>query len=102
MTIAEDDWSELEAGELGHGVVSRRILPYSGHDIFIAVQRPARNRMLLIRLPAAVVEAFVRQEGNLPQTRGLHMAFTPAPDGNRDLQLVLTADDRREVFNPLI
>jgi hypothetical protein len=102
MRITEADWAGLEAGDLDHGVVTRRLLPHSGHDIFLAVQRPADRRMLLLRVPAAAAEAFVRRHGELPQTRGIQLAFTGAVDGHRDLRMALTADDRAEVFNPLI
>jgi putative PD-(D/E)XK family protein DUF4420 len=102
MRITEGDWSDLEAGDLEYGVVTKRLLPHSGHDLHLAVQRPANRRMLLLRVPAAVAEAFVRRHGELPQTQGILLAFTSAVDGHRDLQMALTTPDRAEVFNPLI
>ncbi|GAA2475635.1 PD-(D/E)XK motif protein [Winogradskya humida] len=102
MRISEDDWAELEAGDLDHGVVTKRLLPRSGQDLYLAVQRPTNQRMLLLRIPASVAEAFVRQHGELPQTQGIQLAFTPMVSGHRNLQMALTTPERAEVFNPLI
>src|SRR5687768_10922681 len=100
MRVTEDDWAELEAGDIEYGVVTKRLLPHSGHDLHLAVQRPTNRRMLLLRVPAAAAEAFVRRHGELPQTRGIQVTFAAAVDGHRDLQMALTASDRAEVFNP--
>jgi hypothetical protein len=102
MIITEADWADLEAGDLNHGVVTKRLMPKSGHDVYVAVQRPANRRMLLVRVPATVAEKFVRQHRELPQTRGIQLAFAPALAGHRDLQMALTGADRAEVFNSLI
>ncbi|MDQ7903516.1 PD-(D/E)XK motif protein [Phytohabitans sp. ZYX-F-186] len=101
MTVSEDDWTQLEAEQHSTGVVMRRLFPRSTQDIFLAVQQPSGRRMLVLRVPSSAAEAQVRR-GALPSTRGLALQFVPADTGRRDLQVVLIADDRREVFNPLI
>jgi hypothetical protein len=101
MTVTEDDWTQLEAEQHAAGMVTRRLFPRSTQDIFLAVQQPAGRRMLVLRVPGLVAEAQVRRRA-LPSTRGLALQFVPAESGQRDLQVVLTANDRREVFNPLI
>jgi hypothetical protein len=101
VKVSEDDWRQLESEHHAGGVVTLRLFPQSAQDIFLAVQQPSGCRMLVLRVPGSAAEAQVRR-GALPSTRGLALQFVPAGHGARDLQVVLTADDRREVFNPLI
>ncbi|MFI5485648.1 PD-(D/E)XK motif protein [Micromonospora echinaurantiaca] len=102
MRISEEDWEPLEAEHHPYGIVARRLFPRSGHDIFLAVQQPSGRRALLFRVPAAAAEAAAERHSPLASTRGLALQFATAPDGSSELRVVLTADDRREVFNPLI
>lgn len=101
MRIDEDAWRQLESEHHPAGVVTLRLFPGSPQDIFLAVEQPTGQRMLVIRVPNAAAEAHVRH-GALPVTRGLTLRFAPAGPGRRDLQVLLTAQDRREVFNPLV
>ncbi|SCL53604.1 Putative PD-(D/E)XK family member [Micromonospora citrea] len=102
MRIDEEDWAPLEAERHPYGIVARRLFPRSGHDIFLAVQQPSGRRALIFRVPATAAEAVEERHPSLASTRGLALQFAAAPDGNAELRVVLTADDRREVFNPLI
>ncbi|SCE78362.1 Putative PD-(D/E)XK family member [Micromonospora coriariae] len=102
MTIREEDWGPLEAEHHPYGIVARRLFPQSPHDIFLAVQQPTGRRVLLLRVPASAGQTVVDQFPSLPSTRGLVIEFATAPDGSTELRVVLTVDERREVFNPLI
>ncbi|MFE9918401.1 PD-(D/E)XK motif protein [Micromonospora sp. NPDC005553] len=102
MRIREEDWASLEAEHHSYGIVARRLFPRSRHDMFLAVQQPTGRRVLLLRVPASAGQAIVERYPSLPNTRGLAIEFAAAPDGSTELRVVLTADERREVFNPLI
>ncbi|WP_198348208.1 PD-(D/E)XK motif protein [Plantactinospora sp. KBS50] len=100
--MGEEDWASLEEEEHPYGIVTRRLFPRSEHDIFLAVQQPSGRRMLVLRVPAAAAEEVAEQQPSLASTRGLALQITAGSDGHGELRVVLTADDRREVFNPLI
>ncbi|KAB1915191.1 PD-(D/E)XK motif protein [Micromonospora sp. AMSO31t] len=102
MRIREEDWAPLEAEHHPYGIVARRLFPRSRHDIFLAVQQPTGRRVLLLRVPASAGRSVAERYPSLPSTRGLAIEFATAPDGRTELRVVLTADERREVFNPLI
>ncbi|MGW4293416.1 PD-(D/E)XK motif protein [Micromonospora chersina] len=102
MRIREEDWAPLEAEHHPYGIVARRLFPRSPHDIFLAVQQPTGRRVLLLRVPASAGRSVAERYPSLPSTRGLAIEFATAPDGSTELRVVLTADERREVFNPLI
>ncbi|MFG1895646.1 PD-(D/E)XK motif protein [Micromonospora zamorensis] len=102
MRIREEDWAPLEAEHHPYGIVARRLFPRSRHDIFLAVQQPTGRRVLLLRVPASAGRSVAERYPSLPSTRGLAIEFATAPDGSTELRVVLTADERREVFNPLI
>ncbi|MFF5230676.1 PD-(D/E)XK motif protein [Dactylosporangium sp. NPDC000521] len=100
-TVTEAKWSMLAAKPHSGGVVSMRIHPRSGQDIFIAVRYPSGERMLAVRVPTAAAEVAIRKLGQPSQTRGIRVELATAGDGLTDLRIVLTASDRRDVFNPL-
>ncbi|WP_430500136.1 PD-(D/E)XK motif protein [Micromonospora trifolii] len=102
MRVREEDWAPLEAENHPYGIVARRLFPRSRHDIFLAVQQPTGRRVLLLRVPASAGRSVAERYSSLPSTRGLAIEFATAPDGSTELRVVLTADERREVFNPLI
>src|SRR5687767_13912059 len=103
MMITEAEWTQLEADQHPHGIVTRRLFPQSPHDVFIAIQQPTGRRMLLLRVPAGTAETVIRRYGTLPTTRGLELRFSPSGGTTaRELQVILTQSDRREIFNPLI
>jgi hypothetical protein len=102
VRIREEDWAPLEAEHHPYGIVARRLFPRSPHDIFLAVQQPTGRRVLLLRVPSPAGKVVAARHPALPSTRGLAIEFATSPDGSTELRVVLTADERREVFNPLI
>jgi hypothetical protein len=102
VRITEEHWQDLETETYSSGLVTRRLYPDSDLDIHIAVEQTSGRRMLLLGVPQATAELAVRRHGALPMTRGLAMQFAPATVGHRNLQVILTSDAGREVFNPLI
>ncbi|WP_033821917.1 PD-(D/E)XK motif protein [Kitasatospora sp. MBT63] len=103
MTVTEEDWLALENAPLtASGRSTRRIHAGSPHDIFISVAHPSRRRMLFLQTDAFAAEGIVRSLGRLPQTAGLELALTAVSRQQYELQVVLTADDLREVFTPLV
>lgn len=102
MSVNERDWQDLERERHARGVVSRRLYPASPHDLFIAVDQAAGQRMLVIRTAGSDAAAALRRFRTLPRTRGLQLEFVGLTDGQRELRIVLLADDLREVFNPLV
>jgi hypothetical protein len=58
--------------------------------------------MLALRVDDRTAENGLHAVRRLPKTKGIELQFVPAGAGNRDLQVVLTADQLREVFNPLV
>ncbi|MEV7389322.1 PD-(D/E)XK motif protein [Streptomyces sp. NPDC091215] len=103
MTITESDWIELEdAPQATSGRSMRRIHARSPHDIFLSVSHPGRRRMLVFQADATAAEGVVRSLGRLPQTAGLELSLTSLSRHQYELQVLLTADDLREVFTPLV
>lgn len=101
MRITEQDWDQLEADRHDDGTTVRRLYPGSPHNIFIAVQHPDGRRMLTLRIGKQAASGALRRLHSLPRTRGLEMQFAAVDDGSSELRVLLTADDLREVFNPL-
>ncbi len=101
MRITEQDWDQLEADRHADGTTVRRVYPGSPHDIFIAVQHPDGRRMLTLRIGKQAASGALLRLHSLPRTRGLEMQFAAVDDGSSELRVLLTADDLREVFNPL-
>ncbi|MCP3758383.1 PD-(D/E)XK motif protein [Streptomyces sp. TBY4] len=103
MTITESDWLELEdAPGPGTGRSTRRIHSRSPHDMFLSVSHPGRRRMLVLRADANAAEGVVRSLGRLPKTAGLELSLTSLSRHDYELHVILTADDLREVFTPLV
>ncbi|MEW1863070.1 PD-(D/E)XK motif protein [Streptomyces sp. NPDC088194] len=103
MTITESDWIELEdAPQATPGRSMRRIHSRSPHDIFLSVSHPGHRRMLVFQADATAAEGVVRSLDRLPQTAGLELSLTSLSRHQYELQVVLTADDLREVFTPLV
>ncbi|MFJ7059973.1 PD-(D/E)XK motif protein [Streptomyces microflavus] len=102
MTVTEDEWRELESPQNAPGRSSLRLHPESPLDIFLSVSHPGRQRMLVLRADARSADPIVRSVGRLPKAAGIEMNLSAVSRVEYELQVVLTADGLREVFNPLV
>lgn len=102
MTITEDEWRELETPQDTPGRSRIRLYPDSSLDIFLSVSHPDRQRMLVLRADARSADHIVRSVGRLPRAAGLEMTLSAVSRTEYELQVTLTANELREVFNPLV
>lgn len=102
MTVTEDEWRELESPQDTPGRSSLRLYPESPLDIFLSVSHPGRQRMLVFRADARSADPIVRSVGRLPKAAGIEMNLSAVSRVEYELQVILTADGLREVFNPLV
>ncbi|MEV0553866.1 PD-(D/E)XK motif protein [Streptomyces sp. NPDC050597] len=102
MTVTEDEWRELESPQDTPGRSSLRLHPESPLDIFLSVSHPGRQRMLVLRADARSADPIVRSVGRLPKAAGIEMNLSAVSRVEYELQVILTADGLREVFNPLV
>ncbi|MBK5990426.1 MULTISPECIES: PD-(D/E)XK motif protein [Streptomyces] len=102
MTVTEDEWRELESPQNAPGRSRLRLYPDSPLDIFLTVSHPGRQRMLVLRADARSVDPIVRSVGRLPRAAGIEMSLSAVSRVEYELQVILTANELREVFNPLV
>ena len=102
MSISEDDWADLETPQATAGRSTRRLHPESANDLYIAVQHPGLRRMLVLTGDATAAEGVARSLSRLSQTAGLELRLNPMSRQEYELQVLLTADELREVFSPLV
>ncbi|WP_053678423.1 PD-(D/E)XK motif protein [Streptomyces sp. XY66] len=102
MTVTEDAWHELESPQESPGRSSLRLHPESPLDIFLSVSHPSRQRMLVLRTDARSADPVVRSVGRLPRAAGIEMNLSAVSRLEYELQVILTASELREVFNPLV
>ncbi|MEW2046597.1 PD-(D/E)XK motif protein [Streptomyces sp. NPDC005476] len=102
MTVTEDEWRELESPQETPGRSSLRLHPESPLDIFLSVSHPGRQRMLVLRADARSADPIVRSVGRLPKAAGIEMNLSAVSRVEYELQVILTANELREVFNPLV
>ncbi|TCR15405.1 PD-(D/E)XK motif protein [Streptomyces sp. BK205] len=102
MTVTEDEWRELESPQVAPGRSSLRLHPESPLDIYLSVSHPGRQRMLVLRADARSADPIVRSVGRLPKAAGIEMNLSAVSRVEYELQVILTANELREVFNPLV
>ncbi|MGW7409520.1 PD-(D/E)XK motif protein [Streptomyces sp. NPDC054833] len=102
MTVTEDEWRELESPQDAPGRSSLRLHPESPLDIFLSVSHPGRQRMLVLRADARSADPIVRSVGRLPKAAGIEIHLSAVSRVEYELQVILTANELREVFNPLV
>ncbi|MFG2656065.1 PD-(D/E)XK motif protein [Streptomyces sp. NPDC048425] len=102
MTVTEDAWNELESPQEAPGRSSLRLHPESPLDIFLSVSHPGRQRMLVLRADARSADPVIRSVGRLPRAAGIEMNLSAVSRLEYELQVILTANELREVFNPLV
>jgi hypothetical protein len=102
LSITEEDWRELDTPQGTPGRSMRRIHPESPHDLFIVVNYPSRQRMLVLETDAATYERVPSTLGRLPRTLGLEIQFARLSRRNYELRIGLTADELKGVFTSLV
>ncbi|MEU0107165.1 PD-(D/E)XK motif protein [Streptomyces sp. NPDC006251] len=102
MTVTEAEWRDLEAPQGAPGRSRIRLHPDAPLDVFLSVSHPAQQRMLVLRADARSADHIVRSVRQLPRAAGLEMNVSAVSRLEYELQVVLTADELREVFNPLV
>ncbi|MEU3520209.1 PD-(D/E)XK motif protein [Streptomyces sp. NPDC006654] len=102
MTVTEDEWRELESPQDAPGRSSLRLHPESPLDIYLSVSHPGRQRMLVLRADARSADPILRSVGRLPKAAGIEMNLSAVSRVEYELQVILTANELREVFNPLV
>jgi len=97
-------WQELKAEtdqqRLSAGIIRRRIHPESRQDLFLALERPDDNRMLLLRIPADAMPPRDR----LPEAEGFVLTPVALPDDGNCVTLMLRLADQRyrDIFTVLV
>lgn len=102
MTVTEAEWRDLETPQTTSGRSRLRLHPNAPLDIYLAVSHPSQQRMLVLRADARSADQIVHSVGRLPRAAGLEINLCAVSRLEYELQLVLTADELREVFNPLV
>ena len=102
MNLAET-WGHLE-GDInaagGSGRVQRRILPSGRRNVFLALEAPTGNRMMILRVSSGSLAGV-----SMPSdSRGLMMRMSHRGDGaaETDVELVLTDAQHRDIFDLLV
>ena len=102
MNLAET-WGFL-AGDVGtaggSGRVQRRILPQGRRNVFLALEVPSGNRMMILR----ALTGSLSGSSMPPNSRGLVLRTSHHgdPGGETDLELVLTDAQHRDIFDLLV
>ena len=104
MNLGET-WRLLEedSGIAGvSGRVQRRIMPAGRRNVFLGLEMPAENRMLILRVSASSLHG----QPNPPASRGLtvRMDNRDAAGGEAEVELVLVLSDaqHRDIFDLLV
>ena len=100
--VTEVEWQELESPQDVPGRSSIRMYPDSPLDIFLSVSHPGGQRMLVLRTNARSADPVVRSVGCLPRAAGIEMNLSAVSRLEYELQVILTENALREVFNPLV
>ena len=102
MNLAET-WGHLE-GDInavgGSGRVQRRILPGGHRNVFLALEAPTGNRMMVLRVSSNSLSG-----AHIPSdSRGLMLRLSHRGDGaaETDVELVLTDAQHRDIFDLLV
>ncbi len=94
-------WEEMEAtqGPTGTGQLRRRICADSRFDLFIAVEKPANHRAVLLGIPETTAPAILE----LPMLRSVALHIRgDGPDGRVTLELRLMNRAYEELFSMLV
>ena len=102
MNLAEV-WSHLEADTRiadVPGRVQRRLLPSGRRNMFLGLEIPSRNRMLILRVEANSATGLPE----VPDSRGLTVRVLPreTEDDETEVVLALTDSQHRDIFDLLV
>lgn len=91
-------WKELEAAPARRGLVRRRLAPDSACDLYLAVRKPANERILLLHLgPSSVELPYV------PPGRVLALRSSEISDGGgAAVELALVSSAYADLFDALV
>ena len=93
---------EQETGIAGlSGRVQRRIMPEGHRNVFLGLEVPNGNRMLIIRVSA---HSLPGQQHNLPDSYGLTVrtAGRDTQTGEAEVEVILTDARHQDIFNLLV
>lgn len=99
----EKIWDDLEqhsAGNTREGILTLRVIPDSGFDFLVGIQRPENIRMLLIRIS----RENVINQWSLPRSKGFEIRQTVLPEDRRryaTIQIVLNDRRYQDIFSRL-
>ncbi len=100
---AEDTWKLLEedTAAVSSGYLIRRILPEVRYDVYLALEKPANTRLLMMRVRhASVGRGTVFPNSSSFEVR--RVALEGDDDAHVTLQLVLTNSRYRDIFTTLV
>ena len=102
MNLAET-WGLLEdeGGTVGlSGRIQRRIIPEGRRNVFLGLEVPSGNRMLILRVSSNSLLG----QSTPPDSRGLTVRTNNRddPSGSTDVELVLTNTQHRDIFDLLV
>ena len=82
------------------GRLQRRILPAGRRSFFLGLETPSRNRMLILRVGAGLVEGLP----DIPDSRGLSVRFASREAVSDEAEVVLALKDyqHRDIFDLLV
>ena len=98
--INEEDWASLVAVAAGRGTGSavRRLYPESGHDLYLAVRQPSRQRCLWYVFPASAIG----DHHSPPALSSVEVSISPdSADDRLRCEMRLTNSALADVFTRL-
>ncbi|MDZ7961468.1 MAG: PD-(D/E)XK motif protein [Aulosira sp. DedQUE10] len=101
--IVHDTWKLLEenTGALTSGYLSRRLLPELEYDIFLAIEKPANTRLLMLR----VKNSSIGKGTVFPKSSSFEVRRVALPDDSETyvtIQLLLTNLRYKDIFTTLV
>ena len=99
----EDVWNLLEQdrNDVSSGYLTRRILPDVNYDVYLAIEKPANTRLLMLR----IARDFLDRKLTYPTSSSFNVRRIILPQDSEEyitLQLVLTNLRYRDIFTVLV
>ncbi len=101
--ILQEIWQELEQDmqSVSSGYVTRRVIPSSAHDMYLAVEKPANIRLFMIRVRKTSIES----NDIFPASKGFEVKKVIMTDYDIEhiaLQIVLIDPHYKDIFSVLV